>query len=265
MTDIITRKLYGGRVTVDLNPKSHRYHVSDIKAAPDGVTTIANAAAPFLGDDWAGRINVREARDNCLKVFEETGYDQSTLLAICEHAETHHQRVRDGAGDSGSAVHDLVEKHLKGKEYSLPDDANVVAGFKVFLSWMEQTDVEILEIERLVYSEKYFYCGKTDFVGRQNGKLLIGDFKAGNSAGYEKEWYQLAGYAVAIEEETGDKIDHGLIVHLDKKTNRFKEYQVYLGEDPDSWSMKAAWKAAVVHYKNLKRVRKLAEAKRNGT
>jgi hypothetical protein len=70
---------------------------------------------------------------------------------------------------------------------------------------------------------------------------------------------------LAIEEETGDKIDYGLIVHLDKKTGRFKEYEVYLGEDHDLWGMKTAWKAAVVHYKNLKRVRKLVEEKRNGT
>ena len=67
---------------------------------------------------------------------------------------------------------------------------------------------------------KYFYCGKTDLLGRRKRKLLIGDFKTGNSAGYEGEWYQLTGYAVALEEETGDKIEEGLIIHLDKKTSR---------------------------------------------
>jgi CRISPR/Cas system-associated exonuclease Cas4 (RecB family) len=263
MNDIITRRLYGGRVTVDLNPKVHRYHVSDTKAAPDGVTTLCNGTIPkFNLIDWAGRTCAQAVRDGCLKVLEETGMfpEQTAFLAICQEAEKAHNVVRDAAGDSGSTTHDLIEKHLKGEPYRVPDDVNVEAGYKAFLMWLEQTDVEIIEIERLVYSEKYFYCGKADILGRRNGKLLIGDFKTGNSAGYESEWYQLAAYALAIEEETGDKIEEGLIVHLDKKTGRYKEYHVTIDDD-----MKGAWKAAVIHYKNLKRVRKLVEAKRNGT
>jgi hypothetical protein len=67
------------------------------------------------------------------------------------------------------------------KDWAEPEA--VTNGFNAFLAWWDQTDVEILEVERLVYSEKYFYCGKTDILGRRNGKLLIGDFKTGNSAG----------------------------------------------------------------------------------
>jgi CRISPR/Cas system-associated exonuclease Cas4 (RecB family) len=134
----------------------------------------------------------------------------------------------------------------------------VTSGFNAFLKWYGQTDVVIVEVERLIYSEQYFYCGKTDFVGRRpGGELVIGDFKTGNSAGYEGEWYQLAAYACAVEEETGDKIEEGLIVHLDKKTGNFVEYRVSLDDD-----MKGAWKAAVVHYKNLKRVKNLVKEAR---
>jgi hypothetical protein len=262
MNEIITAKLYGGRVTVDLNPRNHRYHVSDTKAAPDGVTTLCSGTIPkFQLIPWVGKTCVGAVRDGCLKVLEETGAfpGKKAFLSICAESETAHDNVRDAAGDSGSATHDLIEKHLLGLPFVVPDDEKIAAGFTAFLEWREQTDVEILETERLIYSEKYFYCGKTDIVGRRNGKLLIGDFKTGNSAGYESEWYQLAGYAVALEEETGDKIEEGLIVHLDKKTGRFKEYAVTLDDD-----MKGAWKAAVIHYKNLKRVRKLVEATKNG-
>lgn len=286
MNDNITAKLYGGRVTVDLNPRNHRYYVSDTKAAPDGVTTLCNGTIPkFQLIDWAGRVCAQAVRDGCLKVLEETGMfpEQSAFLSICAEAENAHNAIKEAAGDSGGAVHDLIEMFLKGEvvvaddvfhfispvarakaakipvtEYvkTLSEDAQ--RGFTAFLDWHRQTDVEILKVERLVYSEKYFYCGKTDFVGRRNGKLLIGDFKTGNSAGYESEWYQLAAYALAIEEETGDKIEQGLIVHLDKKTGRFKEYNITLDDE-----MKNAWKAAVIHYKSLKRVRKLVEEMKN--
>lgn len=263
MNDVTTAKLYGGRVTVDLNPRNHRYHVSNSKAAPDGVTTLCSGTIPaFQLIDWAGRTNAQAVRDACLKVWEETGMfpEQSAFLSICAEAETAHNRMRDAAGDAGSAIHDLIEKHLKGEPYTIPMTEPTMNGMSAFLKWKEQTDVEILEVERLIYSEQYFYCGKTDIVGRRNSKLLIGDFKTGNSAGYEKEWYQLAGYAVAIEEETGDKIEEGLIVHIDKKTGRFTEYVIPLDDD-----MKHAWKAAVVHYKNLKRVRNLVKEMKNGT
>lgn len=257
MNEVITRQLYGGRVTVDLNPRNHRYYVSHTKAAPDGVTTLCSGTIPaFQLIDWAGRTCAQAIRDECLRVLEETGLfpEQSAFLAICEECETAHNKVRDAAGDAGSAIHDLIEKHLKGEPYEAPGDEITNRGFVAFLKWLEQTDIEILEVERLIYSEQYFYCGKTDIVGRRKRKLLIGDFKTGNSAGYEKEWYQLAGYAVAIEEETGDKIEEGLIVHIDKKTGKFTEYVIALDDD-----MKNAWKAAVVHYKNLKRVRKLVK------
>jgi len=262
MNNIITAKLYGGRVTIDLNPRSHRYHVSNTKAAPDGVTTVCNGTIPkFNLIDWAGRVCAQAVRDGCLSVLAKTGMfpEQSAFLTICEAAETTHNFIRDDAGTAGSAVHDLIERHLRGEAYALPTDENVRNGYNAFLSWFHQTDIEILETERLIYSEEYFYCGKTDLVGRRNGKLLVCDFKTGNTAGYESEWYQLAGYAVAIEEETGDKIESGLLVHLDKKTGSFREYHVTLDDD-----MRHAWKAAVVHYKGLKRVRSLAEEMRNG-
>jgi hypothetical protein len=262
MNQVVTAKLYGGRVTVDLNPRNHRYHVSGSKAAPDGVTTLCNGTIPkFTLIDWAGRVNVRAVRDACLKVLADTGMfpEQSAFLAICASCEEHHNSLRDADGASGSATHDLIEMHLKGEPYELPTDLKVLAGFNAFLEWIAQTDIEILEAERLIFSEKYFYCGKTDLVGRRNGRLMVGDFKTGNTAGYEGEWYQLAGYAVAIEEETGDKIEEGLIVHLDKKTGKFYEYPVTLDDD-----MKGAWRAAVVHYKNLKRVKSLVKEMKDG-
>jgi hypothetical protein len=260
---IITAKLYDGRVTVDLNPSSHRYHVSTTKAAPDGVTTVCNGTIPkFTLIDWAARTGAQAVRDGCLKVLADTGMfpEQSAFLTICEIAETAHNTLRDAAGDAGSAVHDLIEKNLRGEIYPPPTDPKVFAGIMAFHDWWQQTDIEIFETERLVYSEQYFYCGKTDFLGRRKGGLVVGDFKTGNTAGYESEWYQLAAYALAIEEETGQKIEDGLIVHLDKKTSKFKEYAITIDDE-----LKGAWKAAVIHYKNLKRVKNAVKELKNGT
>jgi hypothetical protein len=256
---VVTVELYGGRITLDFNPRTHRYYVNG--SSPDGVSTIAKAAAPFQGDDWAGRINVREVRDQVLAHIEASSGvfpSESELLGICAQAETFHQRVRDAAGDGGSATHALIEKALTGQELEVPDDKKIAAGFRAFNAWMDQTDVELVECERYIFSEKYFYAGRTDLVGRRNGKLLVGDFKTG-SGFYVDQPYQIQGYALAIEEETGDTIEEGLIIHLDKNTGKFTEYPVALDDE-----MKGAWKAAVIHYKNLKRIRKMVAEAVNG-
>jgi hypothetical protein len=142
------------------------------------------------------------------------------------------------------------------KEWNEPEA--VTNGFNAFLKWWDQTDVEILEVERLIYSEQYFYAGKTDFLGCRKAKLLIGDFKTG-SGFYEDQPYQATGYAIAIEEETGQKIEDGLIVHLDKKTGKFTEYNFPITDE-----LRGAWKAAVIHYKNLKLVRAMVKELKNG-
>jgi CRISPR/Cas system-associated exonuclease Cas4 (RecB family) len=253
--EVTTVKLYGGRITLDFNPRNHRYYVGS--ASPDGVSTIAKAAVPFQGDDWAGRINVREVRDQILAHIEASSGvfpSESELLGICAEAETFHQRVRDAAGDSGSITHDIIEKHLTGQPYDVPDNKKVVAGLKAFLAWQEHTDIEMVECERYIFSEKYFYAGRMDLLGRRNGKLLVGDFKTG-SGYYADMPYQTQGYALALEEETGGRIEEGLIIHLDKNTGKFTEYPIVLDDE-----MKGAWKVAVIHYKNLKRVRKMVEA-----
>jgi hypothetical protein len=116
VSEVISAKLYGGRVTVDLNPRNHRYHVSGTKAAPDGVTTLCSGVIPkFALIDWAGRTCAQTVRDECLRVLAETGMfpEQSAFLSICELAETAHNTLRDAAGDSGSRTHDLIEQFLR--------------------------------------------------------------------------------------------------------------------------------------------------------
>jgi hypothetical protein len=116
VNEIVTAKLYGGRVTVDLNPRNHRYHVSGTKAAPDGVTTLCRGTIPaFALIDWAGRVGAQTVRDECLRILAETGIfpEQSAFLSICAEAETAHNTIKVAAGDSGSRTHDLIEQFLR--------------------------------------------------------------------------------------------------------------------------------------------------------
>lgn len=80
--------------------------------------------------------------------------------------------------------------------------------FLAFCKWIESADTEILENEVMVASAKHKYAGSLDAVGRKDGKLIVLDWKTSNSI---KSTYalQVAAYAKAYEETSGNRIDEG--------------------------------------------------------
>jgi CRISPR/Cas system-associated exonuclease Cas4 (RecB family) len=74
-----------------------------------------------------------------------------------------------------------------------------------------------------------------DFYGRIDDELCVLDFKT-SSGLYLEMPLQLAAYAVAIIEETGERIDTGWIVRLDKKTGKCQPYRIPLTpQTKDAW------------------------------
>ncbi len=60
--------------------------------------------------------------------------------------------------------------------------------------------------------------------------------------------FQLAAYAIAISEETGERIDHGWIIRLDKKTGKCEPHYIPLRQKLKSGflSVKAAYDATKI-------------------
>lgn len=261
MSEIISADMYDGKYRVQLNIGNHRYkigkldgyNVTWIDASPDGVTTLCGAVIPKFLDDWAGRVDVGYVRKGWPFKTEKE------FQALCDEAETEHQRIRDSAGERGSAVHDAIEKKLTGKPFEVPTDPQAQAGWEAFCKWEQEGVCEVLEAERLIFHDDLFYCGKTDLVGHVYDRLSVLDFKTG-SGFYEDQPYQLTGYAVAIEKENpGMRIEDGYIIHLDKRTGKPKTYHIKIDD-----GMKEAWLNAVLHYKQFKKVRKMVKEMKDG-
>jgi len=98
-------------------------------------------------------------------------------------------------------------------------------GINAFLDWYNGNEVTPIEIEKVVYSQRYDYVGKTDLIAKVNGKLLLCDYKTGKGI-YSEAYYQNAAYWQAYQEEMQSSIEGGLLLHFDKETGAFATQEI---------------------------------------
>jgi hypothetical protein len=124
--------------------------------------------------------------------------------------------ARDRGSRVHAAVHYLCENDLD--RSSLGDDvAPYVASAEAFLHDMQ---VEVVMVEAIVYSILYGYAGKPDFIGylRHRRRLAGIDWKTGVPP--PATALQLAAYAGAWLEMTGEAVVDRMAVHLTPKATK---------------------------------------------
>jgi hypothetical protein len=149
----------------------------------------------------------------------------------------------------GTAVHAMCEAWVKGNnpQTVLTEalDAKTVvdrdafkrqagSAYSAFEFWCKGTQLTIIDCEVQVISEAHRYGGTLDFIGRLDGKLVLGDFKTSNSV-WPEMLCQLAAYAKAYEETTGSKIDGGYHLLRFSKENGDFGHHYYPSLDDDAW------------------------------
>ena len=207
------------------------YKAADGKKIPS-VTTVLKIKDPGALINWAYKTGREHG------VLEGQGnpapsglYEGSDILAI------------------GTCVHSMCEAWVKGDEPLLvlekaleADTVNDKATFRAqaasaysaFEFWVKGTQLEIVDCEVQVISEAHRYGGTLDFIGRLNGKLVLGDFKTSNGV-WPEYLCQLAAYAKAYEESTGNKIDGGYHLLRFSKENGDFGHHFYPSLDDDAW------------------------------
>lgn len=149
----------------------------------------------------------------------------------------------------GTCVHEMCEVYVKGGDPTAHLDgvmekaetldkaafrAQVVSAYSAFEFWCKGTQLEILECEVPVLSETHRYGGTLDFIGRLNGRLVLGDFKTSGGV-YPEYLIQLAAYAKAYEECKGLRIDGGYHLLRFSKENGDFGHHFYPSLDDDAW------------------------------
>ena len=207
------------------------YKAADGKKIPS-VTTILKIKDPGALINWAYRTGREHG------VLEGQGqpapsglYEGSDILAI------------------GTCVHSMCEAWVKGDEPMLVPEkaleeetvndkatfrAQAASAYSAFEFWCKGTQLEIVDCEVAVISETHRYGGTLDFIGKLNGKLVLGDFKTSNGV-WPEYLCQLAAYAKAYEETTGNKIDGGYHLLRFSKENGDFGHHFYPSLDDDAW------------------------------
>jgi hypothetical protein len=207
------------------------YKAADGKKIPS-VTTILKIKDPGALINWAYRTGREHG------VLEGQGqpapsglYEGSDILAI------------------GTCVHSMCEAWVKGDEPMLVLEkaleeetvndkatfrAQAASAYSAFEFWCKGTQLEIVDCEVQVISETHRYGGTLDFIGKLNGKLVLGDFKTSNGV-WPEYLCQLAAYAKAYEETTGNKIDGGYHLLRFSKENGDFGHHFYPSLDDDAW------------------------------
>jgi len=226
----ITKSLYNGKVSIDFYPDSHRYKVVGEKewlVSVTSITGLIDKSGILLR--WAGNLTKEYLKNYLSDKLEVKATD---LYPIIDEAVIQHQIKKNEAADIGSQIHEFAEKYGKAKidNTELPQvgentDERVVNGISAFLDWVEKHKVKFVESERMLYSQTHGYVGLTDVIAVIDDKKYIIDYKSAKAI-YDEHKFQLAGYWVAYEEETGEKLDGGMIVKFNKEDGSLEVVEI---------------------------------------
>lgn len=127
-------------------------------------------------------------------------------------------RISKEAAERGKKLHEMVELFLKGETVVLcGEDEELRPIFKAWFEWWRDSKYTCVAQELKVISKKYNYGGTYDSLLKDNkDRLVIVDWKFSNNDD-RLRWLQLAGYAQAILEHSGERVKRGMIVRIDKK------------------------------------------------
>lgn len=112
--------------------------------------------------------------------------------------------------DLGTRIHTFMEYHLSGRKYPHDLTADMIPAIESYLDWYDANEVEVIDVERILFSRKIRTAGTRDAFLRINGKKAMVDLKTGSV--YSKAFVQLAAYHLMASHMGEDVSDVDLVV-----------------------------------------------------
>ena len=128
-----------------------------------------------------------------------SGTVESVNEEVVEIAKREWRKVKQEAADIGSAIHEWIEKYIKGEEQDMPADEKVLNGVKAFLDFQKENKFEWVLSEKKVYHPKFKYAGILDALAKTKDGYVLVDFKSSNGI-YSEMALQVAAYDMALKE-----------------------------------------------------------------
>ena len=221
---LVEFRLYNNTIKIYFDPDPIRHIFYDAKMRPlisvTAATGIVDKSAPLMF--WA----VNLAKHYLINNWDiKKKFTEAEKIRLIEEASKQHRIFKKEAADIGTLIHQWVSEWIKGKNSDIPNDDKVANGITAFLKFNRDHKVKWLESERIVYSKKYNYAGILDATGKIGRDLVLTDFKSSNGI-YDEMRFQVAGYQIAYEEETGKKFDRTMIIRFGKDTGEFEAFEL---------------------------------------
>ena len=198
----------------------------------DTITVLKDKLSSKLDDDYntAIRKKIEKTRgDIRFKVVDGKTYVHVTNI-LTPFGIDFDSYLLNQYASRGTIVHYIAEMFLialiKGEEdpkeidptkvKELKDDVELVTKGSLGLSWKDCSfkgfwdkygkdfDLSTAETEKMVFNDKYLYCGTMDFVGNYKGVRTVADWKTASSYDGEKKekfFKQTAAYAKCVGAE----------------------------------------------------------------
>jgi hypothetical protein len=121
-----------------------------------------------------------------------------------------YQQYMDRVSNLGTRIHSFMEADLAGVPYEGAISDDMLPAIESYLKWRRDNDVEVLDIEKILFSKKMRVAGTRDSRLRINGKVYNVDLKTGTIQ--SKAFVQLAAYHLMGGEMGEDNTDVDLMV-----------------------------------------------------
>jgi len=191
------------------------YKIND-KLYPSVTTIIHSILRRYELEQWRGRIG-NEKADEILEWTSDFGF---TFHKICEDYINH------------CLISEFPEYTLQTfpiLDYTDRQDWQFILKkmLVLFDDFLNKYVLDIWEVEKIVYSEKYQYAGTLDLlVTMADNTLTLIDIKTSNQI-HKEFLLQLAAYKYAYQEMTGKRIKKLLILNIPRSDNpKIKTYEL---------------------------------------
>ncbi len=190
---------------------------------PSVTTALSVINKPALVP-WARNTaleSVRQALES--REGSQVAISREWIDTIITEAKARPELVRTEAADFGTQAHVLIDQLIQGLGPDIPPQfAPVVASFN---AWRLGAGLEIRLTETMVFSDTHHYAGAMDALATREGALVALDWKTSNAV-YPEYALQVAAYAKALEEMTGQPVTEAWAVRFGKTAPEFEARRV---------------------------------------
>ncbi len=213
-----THVLYDGKVTLVYDDDAHSYVIDGVPY-PSVTSVLSVMDKPQL-QHWRVSQVVKWIE---MQWQPGQAYDADHIASILSRSIYAADRKASAAREIGSRVHLAAEAFFTaGERFDVSRERiETKNAVESLYAWIEDVKPESEHVERKICSLEHRYAGTADLIGRINDRLTVVDFKT-SSRIFDDYYVQLAAYAVAYQEETGEKPDQIAVVRLPKDDSPYE-------------------------------------------